>query len=523
MKPNSLGHTSCFFVIGLFGAALFLSTPTDLDFWWYDASRHAMNGVFLRDFVMDGGLLRPMQFATAYYQQYPAINIGFYPPFMYVSAVPLLILFGTSHYVSQVVVSLYACGCGVLVYLICLPRIGRMSAVATALFVMALPAMALWSRQVQLDVPAVALLLATAWTLILFLKAGRSRWLLLTAMFLGLAMLTRVQAVYAVPAVLLLAVFHPMPQKPRLRIYVFAGVLLSVLAFPPVAMTFYFSQVTQNLAVAMPDMPRLESFANWTWYARWMPEQLGIPGVAVTLCGLICAMNVVVRRDTCVEMRVVAAFALSSWLFFSIISNKEPRFDLPTLPFLVMIAVFGLHTTVPRLSRVSLPVLAGWMIYQTLAIAQVPVVSGFKPAVILAQQYAPLNSKVLISAHRDGSFIFGMRTLGARRDIGVRRADKLFVEINIMRQLGVRDRNLSVEQISKILVDENVSVIVAQTGYLSDQPTMRHFQQLLDGGKSFVVQTRIPMQGQLGPDEHELVVYRRISGKGGTDADADIH
>ena len=61
----------------------FASSPTNGDFWWYDSSRHAMNGVFLRDFVMEGGLLHPIHFSSTYYEKYPGINIGFYPPFFF--------------------------------------------------------------------------------------------------------------------------------------------------------------------------------------------------------------------------------------------------------------------------------------------------------------------------------------------------------------------------------------------------------------------------------------------------------
>jgi len=116
---------------------------------------------------------------------------------------------------------------------------------------------------------------------------------------------------------------------------------------------------------------------------------------------------------------------------------------------------------------------------------------------------------VLISTHRDGSFIFNMRADGKRRDIGTRRADKLFVEINIMRQLGIRDRELSQDAILKILNDQKVAVVVAQTGYLADQPSMQQFQRLLDNGGMFAVVGRVPLRGDVRKDERELVVYAR--------------
>jgi hypothetical protein len=116
---------------------------------------------------------------------------------------------------------------------------------------------------------------------------------------------------------------------------------------------------------------------------------------------------------------------------------------------------------------------------------------------------------VLVSAHRDGSFIFNMRADGKRRDIGTRRADKLFVEISIMRQLGIRDRELSQDAILRILNDQNIAVVVAQTGYLADQPSMQQFERLLESGGMFSIVGRLPLRGDLRKDERELVVYAR--------------
>ena len=172
----------------------FASSPTNGDFWWYDSSRHAMNGVFLRDFVMEGGLLHPIHFSSTYYEKYPGINIGFYPPFFYISSVPLLLLFGASHAVSQAAVVLYTLALGVIVLLLCRRVMDDLSAVATALCVLALAPISLWSRQVQLDVPALAIFAFTAYALMRHLEDGRQRWLFIAAVAMGLGVLQALTA-----------------------------------------------------------------------------------------------------------------------------------------------------------------------------------------------------------------------------------------------------------------------------------------------------------------------------------------
>jgi hypothetical protein len=206
---------------------------------------------------------------------------------------------------------------------------------------------------------------------------------------------------------------------------------------------------------------------------------------------------------------VVAAFALSSWLFFTLVSNKEPRFNLPSLPFLMLLAAFGLYQAGAPVARILLVALVGWSIYQAVAVTQVPVADGFREAAQLAQAHTPKGQNVLISAHRDGTFIYDMRTMGERRDIGIRRADKLLVEITIMRSLGIRDQHLDQDAIRRILEDQRIAVVVAQTAYLADQPSMQQFQKLLDTSGMYTVIGRVPMRGQLRKDEQELVVYER--------------
>ena len=59
---------------------LFETSPHAGDFWWSDAPRHAMDGVFYRDMARSLPVTHLKQWATDYYLQYPAITVLFYPP-----------------------------------------------------------------------------------------------------------------------------------------------------------------------------------------------------------------------------------------------------------------------------------------------------------------------------------------------------------------------------------------------------------------------------------------------------------
>lgn len=513
MKPlfrNLSAHGPYLLALLAFAALLFLNTPTDGDFWWFDASRHAMNSVFVRDLLLEGGLLHPIDFARNYYQQYPGITIGFYPPLFYLSAAPWLALLGVHHAVSQAVVVLYALLGGSLVYLLCIRHMDRLAATATALCVLAMPDTALWSRQVQLDVPAIALMLVSAYGLIRYLESdGSSRWLLVTALGLGLSILTRVQSVFAIP-VLLFFLFAD-PRRPRIAMKprVMALALLGLVALPSLLMAAYFSQVNQTLAGGMPGMPKLLSLENWIWYVRALPQQTGLPALGLLVAGLVAGARAWRRPGWPAAVKVLAALALCAWAFFTVVSNKDPRFNLPGVVLLFVACALLLHQALPRLARMALPALACWLVVQALALSEVPVVAGFKEAALLAQEITPRGGNVLVSARRDGSFIFNLRTLGERRDMGVRRADKMFVDMKVAAELGIKDRGMDVAQIERLLKDQNIQTVVAQPGYLASQPSFRTFGQLLDAGVLYEPVRRIHIAGTTSANEGELVVYRR--------------
>lgn len=497
----------------LVAAAYGWSAPRDGDFWWYDASRHAMNSVFVHDFFAQGGWRDPVAFARAYYAQYPGINIGFYPPFLYLVTAPVLGVFGVSHTVCQAVVAMFSAALAMGGYAIGRPSLGRAGAFALGLMLVLVPEIALWGRQVQLDVPAIALLAWGAWALARFLEAPRTGWLVLAALLLGCAMLTRVQTIFAWPLWLAVVFLHPVGRAQAWRGRLAATALYGLLALPAVGSALYFSSVVGSLAGKMPDMPALASWWNWGWYAAQFPEQLGAVGLGLLVLGLSAwlarkpsAWPAAVRGRT----GLMLAMTLLAWGFFSVVSNKEPRFGLPILPFAMLSA--GLLVGQWRKTAVVLPLIAAAMLAEAAMAglwSDVPRVTGHREAALAAARLAPKDARVMISAHRDGNFIVAMRLDGGRPDLAVRRADKLLVEMTIMRQLGIRDRGLDEAEIHALLDRERVDVVVSQTGYLGDQPSMQALQRLLDSDCCFLLRETVSITGKHRPDERELRVYVR--------------
>ena len=64
-----------------------------------DMARYMMNGVFVYDFIADGGASSfdgVERYAERYYAQYPALSLGHHPPIPYLASVPFYAVFGVS-------------------------------------------------------------------------------------------------------------------------------------------------------------------------------------------------------------------------------------------------------------------------------------------------------------------------------------------------------------------------------------------------------------------------------------------
>ena len=140
-------------------AILLLTAPTNGDFWWFEAPGHAMNGVFIRDFVAAMPWRDPVGFAIDYYMRYPAVTILFYPPLFPIVEAFFFALFGVSHFVAQLTVTVF-----LFAFALGTRQLARLwmpdaAAVGVALTALGLPLVTFWGRQVMLEMPAYAFLI----------------------------------------------------------------------------------------------------------------------------------------------------------------------------------------------------------------------------------------------------------------------------------------------------------------------------------------------------------------------------
>lgn len=509
---NSRGFGWNYFAPVLFvalGCVIYLLCPTDGDFWWFDSSRHAMNGVFLRDLILEGGLRNPVDFARSYYERYPALTLGFYPPLLALSMAPWLMIFEPSHAVCQAVIVSYAAAGAFLVYLISLRFADTLSAVGCGVAYLFSPIIALWSSQVQPDIPAVSLVLASVYLWLKHRETHSVGFLMACGIFMGLAQSMRIQTVFAFPVFFGLLFLLRYEGRPAFNKRAISFLLACAAASPAWLGAIVFRDMHKALATSMPGRPSFWSVESFSWYLKSLPGDLDLPLFGFCVFGM-CLLFLAIkdlRRNTAILVSLV--FLGVSWFFFTAVSNKEPRFNIPSLPFLIMLATAGWYAWFPSIARFVIWAAAGSAIISTLLLTNVPYIGGFRNAAEKALELADRGSNILVSAQRDGSFIFNSRIHGQRKDYRILRADKVLINFWIVPHFGFKDSNLDHDAILKLLDDNQVSVVVSQSGYMSSSVTMERFERVLKNPEYFEPVARFDYVGNPSAQEHDLVVFKR--------------
>ncbi len=494
--------------IGIACLVLFATAPVAGDFWWSDAPRHALNGVFVKDLVAAAPLHDPARWAANYYLKYPALTILFYPPFFYGVEAVFYTLFGVSHATAQATVTVFSFFLGLGGYLVARNWLARTEATCAALLIVGCPEMAFWGRQVMLDVPACTGLAFCLLFFIRYLRGARPLDIVLSALFFLVAVYTKFNAVFAAP-VFVAALVGAQGIKALHRSHLLiAAAATAVLLLPAVYLTIHFGTANiDSVAGRSIDMPRW-SLAAWLYYPSLLPSLVGWPTLVLGLGGIAAALTL--RGST---LRGWPLWLLLGWiifgdLFFSAIGVREPRHILMVLLPLPILAISALAATLPvALSRTAAALLAAGTLVYSVWFDQPPKVSGYQEVADYVTATAPANARVLFSGYRDGNFVFDIRAEKDRHDISVIRADKLFLKVAVERERGVGQTAYSADEMLGRLKDLGIDLVVAQDGFWEDLDQMATLSGLLKSD-AFEEIAQFPVTGTPRRGEQTITLYR---------------
>jgi hypothetical protein len=494
----------------------FYLAPKLGDFSYSDAPRHALNGVFVLDFLKAFPIRLPMEYANAYYQHFPALTIGFYPPLVSLIMAGFYAIFGVSHETAQLCISTFMAGLGIGSYVLARRTLNSLSALAVAILTIAAPIVNEWGSQVMLDIPASCFLV---WTVIYFckwLEAGDRRSLLCAVAFLVAGLYTKQTIAFIAFPALVTILYR---KQASLVLNKFAGIVLVLTAIsliPLAALTYVFGRVNmESVAGARSDDLSLFSVKAWTYYLNCLPESIGWPMIVLGFTGIF--YTIVMWRDirkTAPDRLFFLLWIIVGYVFFSLIALRMPRNTIQIVFPLAYFSIWLINKLDQLISQLYVSIISLTIAlitaYIGIIVHDIHWVDGYQEAAQYSQQNTPNGTKIIFHGNRDGSFIYNMRVIGGENSASIVRSDKLFLKLKIERERGVKDLGVSENDMIQLLHDQNIGLVVSQKDFWTDLPSMSRFQNLLGNESVFQKLKTITIHSNFKATDKELEIYRLI-------------
>jgi 4-amino-4-deoxy-L-arabinose transferase-like glycosyltransferase len=492
---------------------LFLTSPRAGDFWWSDAPRHAMDGVFYYDLAHALPITHLKQWAIDYYLQYPAVTVLTYPPLFALVESVFFWLFGVSHNTAQLTVSVFYLATAWGAYVLGRRWVSRISAFSIALLFIGTPVMALWGRQVMLEIPTFAFLLWSAYFFFLYLDSGKPRDLYLAAILVMAAAYTKQPAVFILlPYLLTLYVVYKNGLFRRKEFW-WSAVLFAAGIMPLVLYTWLWGRANMQQAVGggWVRHSRL-SVATWSYVASFeWPRQVrwSVLALAILYC-LGCTLRKKWRLPK-PDLFFLVAWLLAGYAFFTLVAVTSQRYTIFLIFPLIVFSILAIVRCLPaRIAPYVTLVLATASFAYTLVNDHTPYVSGYRQAAHHVCSVAPPGSVIMFSGQRDGSFIFSVKTLPECKNITVIRSDKLLLRVAVDRDLfGVQELGVSEGKFRDMFGRYGIRYVVIEPSFWDDLRSMQMLVQVLHQDQ-FKPVTTIPVVSNSYHSDRQLEIYENL-------------
>lgn len=482
-------------VLVIIGLMHWWSAPRGGDYWWPDSPRHMLNAVFVKDTLIALPLKSPMAWAEAYYDQYPALTIGFYPPGFATALGIIFVAVGTSHPVAQAFVTISFLLLALTTALVARSRGGTAGSLIAGALLLTAPELLIWSRQIQPEVPAIAL--AMSGVALAMLGARRS-----SLMIPLLATATFVAALYFKQTVIVLApllVWAMLPEEPgRLRTlvrrYLTTGGIGVLLLVPLVAFQLKFGSENLRSVQGIPDAPhQLWELQNWAWYARHLDDIAGWPLMVATGVGVVVLLFGKDMRDRVLTYLLIGLILLI-YILFSFIALKEQRHIQPILIPMALLGGLGIGRLLQatRMFWIGATAVVVWVAIGTLTFSA-PRIMGPEAAAAWIAHSGRVPCTTLIHAHQNGNFITNLRLLDPKRQCTVLRSDKILFNVTIRRGMGISEQSLNPQDLRRLFFDLGVSYVVMDPKFWDDLSNSRMLVSTVRSG-DFVKRMQFPLR-----------------------------
>jgi hypothetical protein len=369
-----------------------------------DESAHYITSLMVRDFLVSMNYSDPMKFATDYYNHYPKVAFGHWPPLFYALAGSWMLIFSTSRTSVMLGLALLTTVFAWLVYTTIGRRFGWVSGALAGLLLICLPIVQLYSDEVMAESLLAIVSFAAAIYFARYLDSNRWQDSALFGLFASLAIMTKGNGwdLALVPPVALILT-RRYSLMARWSFWLPALIVFAVCA-PWQWMTMDYAQrgwgggdqpnVDYTIRALREFVPMLVDLLGWGL------APLILLGVAVTV--------VVPYFKKSVDPESATMFALipAAWIFHSIVpAGVEGRKLIIAVPAMILFLFAGGWWLARRLRWNPAIIAAAAILVFGFQRFTIPteIHYGYTEAARFIHEHQDLqNARILVSSERDG-------------------------------------------------------------------------------------------------------------------------
>jgi hypothetical protein len=417
------------YLLGLLFFLLALRGSFGTDILDPDAARHAMNGVFLHDFLLSGQTRHPVAYAKEYYAHFPAISLPYHPPLFPLVESMFFLICGVHYFIARLVIALFTAGCVILLYKLVLKTGGtHLLTAASAITFLGLLGSFLVSSDIMLEFPALFFTIGALYILGGPAPFGNWRSSFGFAVLAAAAVWTKQQTIFLgiVPFIQIAITGEWRLLKNRWLWFSLAvfSVLVGVLAMVSIGSGFSSNPGWRHGGVVSMAAQRLHLYSRGLWVQFTPPAALFIGGAFVFF--LLTA-----RRSSALKVGLYLSWVLSFWIELLLLPPYDVRYLFFMQPPLLILGYAALSQLTERFRwKPNAEVVGAAVLIVVVAVNLArPSVFLQGPSQAASFVSSPEYNRVVYCGRTNGAFVFARRLLDPKLQSIVIRGDKLSTDL----------------------------------------------------------------------------------------------
>ncbi|MBF0359303.1 MAG: glycosyltransferase family 39 protein [Magnetococcales bacterium] len=459
-----------------------------------DASHLMLDGVFIADYVRElltNGFTNPMDYAIRYFGQYPALSIGYKPPLWPAIQALFMLIFGVAPWVMRLALLVLAIFGAIALYRTIERGSGVFVAWVSTALALSIPYLVQWGWYAMTELSALIFVLSAGWPLSRYLEERRHRYLVYMVLLLAAGVWCKQTAAVGALWVVLAAVLSLGIKETFRRREVWAAMVAYFLLIAPVIwLTIEFGK--KNLSQAVNKELQTSVFVSSNnvflkYIDRLFSDQLSALFVSAAIAGILLALwRLRQGVDPGLKRNIILFLSLiiSTYIFFTILNGKNPRYTVFWLPGFGYFAGFLIGEL--RRHYNSLIAGAGFaLLLATNVVQSFAMLPREVTGMVEAADYVVENAEfpvVMVDSYINAHFIYLMRQKDPERQFWIVRGDKVLSVAGMVHNANhgnVTTFAESADDIKNILHQYGVKYIVVDKIDLIGVPIHESFREYL--------------------------------------------